>query len=232
MLGRTESNAESQILTLTTIEEMDEQHSENEHKTMEDFCLWNNEWIVVIITQVGSLIVLLLTYYFDKNKHVKEYEREKSIKRIENISRIVPEANNIINDYIHIISKNDSGEQIEKLRNDINQIHIQIMDNCSIDAVKLVRYYRIKMDIIRMDIIQGRDMRLDNSWLLSYLVVLHSVLKYEITGERIPARYYLSYLFEGVSDKNKYKGIDQINEIVNESKISKIYKKKIKRLNI
>ena len=116
MLGRTESNAESQILTLTTIEEMDEQHSENEHKTMEDFCLWNNEWIVVIITQVGSLIVLLLTYYFDKNKHVKEYEREKSIKRIENISRIVPEANNIINDYIHIISKNDSGEQIEKLR--------------------------------------------------------------------------------------------------------------------
>ncbi len=182
------------------------------------------EIVSLFVSQSVVIITVIISGLMNKREIQKGVNEQRYLSNIQEINKIMIDMYDVyLETYDAVIQcKGDCAESIDKK---IERIHIHVMSYCSNDAEKLVRYYNNKMKEMKKSVALGDQSVLKSYgslWLLAYISVMRSVLKYEVTGNKTSPNNTLSISLEGIYDERLYlDAVSKANAIVIEAKISR-----------
>lgn len=190
----------------------------------------NNEILSLIVTQAVVIISIGLSAILNNKEMRKSFESQRNATNMDKISEIVKRTYDAFELATKaIVSQNTS--KAEELTRSIDAVNEEAIIYCSAEAVKIACYYSDEMN--KKIVLKLKNQPVDSNpvWLIAYLSVLHAVIKYEITGNRLSPQYLLSSKFSALAPDLYNQTKSCVNQIVAESHISKKYLCKNKKVD-
>ncbi len=171
-----------------------------------------------------TVFSLLFSCFFNWYLNKRNYDQQRFERNISKIDEAFSTVQAALDTVINIFGEKDSEKNVKEYQKIIKPINEKIFDYCSGDAVKVAEYYLAQMNKIQFTNKSYELNEFSSAWFIGYICLLHSVLKYETTGLKIPPEYLMAAKFKNIAGDNFYNKLKaESNKIVKEANISKKY---------